>query len=70
MLAYSYSRLCTRRAVATATSTGYGDVVPTTLSRRLFAGVVMVIGQLLFGLLLAIIAAILVSWTTHRTLAG
>jgi voltage-gated potassium channel len=44
-------------AIATLTTTGYGDVVPHTLMGRMLAGVVMVSGILVFALWAGILAS-------------
>ncbi|HWB51181.1 MAG TPA: cyclic nucleotide-gated ion channel [Stellaceae bacterium] len=43
-------------AIATLTTTGYGDVVPHTLAGRVLAGVVMVCGIMTFALMAGILA--------------
>lgn len=47
-------------AFATATTIGYGDIVPTTLASRLFAGIAVIIGFALLSLVTASIVAFLV----------
>ncbi|PKO83684.1 MAG: potassium transporter [Betaproteobacteria bacterium HGW-Betaproteobacteria-11] len=47
-------------AFATATTIGYGDLVPTTTASRLFAGVAVIIGFALLSLVTASIAAFLI----------
>ena len=48
-------------AVATMTSTGYGDYHARTAPERIVAILVMFIGQVIFGYVLALVAAMLVS---------
>lgn len=48
------------RAVASLTSTGFGDVHAATTNQQAIAFVTMLVGQILFGLTLAIVASTLV----------
>ena len=52
--------------MATSTSTGYGDLHPRSESTRLFAIVVMLVGQCGFGIASATIAATLANLATTR----
>jgi CRP-like cAMP-binding protein len=53
-------------AVATMTSTGYGELVPTNALEMLFACGVMVFGKLLFGFILGSIASTLANLETRK----
>jgi voltage-gated potassium channel Kch len=52
-------------AVATVTTVGYGDVVPTTAVGRVVAGLLMVTGFAFLSLITGTIASVLVARFTH-----
>ena len=53
-------------ALATMTSTGYGDYSATNVQEMIYASLVMVLGKLLFGLLLGNVASTLTNLATER----
>ena len=55
-------------AVATMTTTGYGDISATSVLEMLYASAVMVLGKLLFGFILGSIASTLANLETPRVM--
>eukprot|EP01135_Chromosphaera_perkinsii_P004900 Nk52_evm5s304 gene=Nk52_evmTU5s304 len=57
-------------ATATTTSTGYGDIKPEGTLERVYAIVIMIIGLLLYGTILATVAATIANQDIERTHFG
>ena len=56
-------------SVATMTSTGYGDISPDTSTQRIVASCTMILGQIVFGVVLATVAATLANSAKTRVKA-
>ena len=56
-------------SVATMTSTGYGDISPDTSMQRVVASCTMILGQIVFGVVLATVAATLANSAKTRVKA-